>query len=61
MVSPETRGGFCCLVCKFFNRPDPGAQFGECRRNAPMGSDTYGNALWPIVPTTDWCGQGATS
>ena len=63
MVSPAQssqilRNGFCCLTCKFFNRTDEGAQTGECRRNAPIGADTYGNGLWPWTSTLDWCGQG---
>ena len=49
-----------CVICKFFNRPEPNEMiYGECRRNAPISADTYGRALWPVVEIDDWCGQGA--
>ena len=57
----HARSGFCCSVCKFFCREDLPAIDGECRRNAPVGADTYGRGLWPMVNIIDWCGQGAKS
>ena len=59
LAMQDERGGFCCLVCKFFIRQEDGDLIGECRRNAPVSSDTYGRGLWPGVESVDWCGQGA--
>ena len=52
-----------CEECRFFSQ-----NWGECRRRAPVGKTehlTYGSrnvtanerAWWPLVETTDWCGE----
>ena len=60
-AAAKSRGGFCCTLCKFFHRENPTDIAGECRRNAPLGTDTYGRGFWPGVEMIDWCGQGAKS
>ena len=41
-----------CKTCSFFNAEQP-----QCRRYAPQPDDTAGEAKWPTVSATDWCGE----
>lgn len=57
-----------CKTCRFFKaeKPDFAKRvMGECRQAAPImtvqrsSCSTYWAPGWPVVRSTDWCGQFA--
>ncbi len=41
-----------CDTCKFYEPEEE-----QCRRNAPLPSDSGHVAIWPHVSEDDWCGE----
>jgi len=39
-----------CKDCRYLS-------MARCRRNAPSTAYKRGNAVWPYVELTDWCGE----
>lgn len=45
-----------CENCKFWRAYSGDDYRGECRRHSPIISDK-GISRWPLVTTSDWCGD----
>lgn len=44
-----------CKTCRYF----AGEVVRECRRSPPVLHIGYDQGVWPVVETTDWCGEFA--
>lgn len=50
-----------CNICAYFEQKDskvaPSADLGACRANPPSASTQDQVAFWPMVNSSDWCGN----
>lgn len=49
----------CCMWCRFYNRQSHDAQFGTCRRHAPVAVPKGGKSarMFPWLHRNGWCGD----
>ena len=47
----------CCAACRYFEIAQQGAKQGICYRYPPIQLLARGVPRFPIVSTSDWCGE----